>query len=100
MGAATLIFFLLPWLDRAVKSIRYRGPKYRLWFTLSIISFLLRYLGVEPTTVQFQGLAIVGGDYIALCPRVLTVVYFLFFALMPWYTAHDKEKPEPSRLTW
>jgi ubiquinol-cytochrome c reductase cytochrome b subunit len=32
--------------------------------------------------------------------RVLTIVYFLFFLLMPWYTAHDKEKPEPKRVTW
>ena len=53
MGAATLILFLLPWLDRGrVKSIRYRGTKYRAWFALFIISFLvLGYLGVEPTTV-------------------------------------------------
>jgi ubiquinol-cytochrome c reductase cytochrome b subunit len=32
--------------------------------------------------------------------RVLTTVYFLFFALMPWYTAHDNERPEPARVTW
>ena len=78
MGAATLIFFVLPWLDRGkVKSIRYRGTKYRAWFTAFIISFLiLGYLGVEPTTVwgEFaKGLPIVGGDYIALwVARVLT----------------------------
>src|SRR5229473_1203440 len=71
MGAATLILFLLPWLDRGrVKSIRYRGPRFRVWFTLFVISFLLLgYLGVEPTTVwgEFaKGWPIVGGDYIAL----------------------------------
>src|SRR5258706_206886 len=106
MGAATLILFLLPWPDRGrVKSIRYRGPRYRAWFALFIISFLLLgYLGVEPTTVwgEFsKGLPIVGGDYIALwVARVFTVVYFLFFLLMPWYTAHDRERPEPTRVTW
>ena len=106
MGAATLVFFVLPWLDRGkVKSIRYRGPKYRVWFALFVFSFLLLgYLGVEPTTVwgEFgKKLPIVGGDYIALwVARVLTVVYFLFFLLMPWYTASDKEKPEPKRVTW
>src|SRR3954463_13788088 len=51
MGIAVLIFFALPWLDRGrVKSIRYRGGKYRAWFTALVISFLiLGYLGVEPT---------------------------------------------------
>jgi len=106
MGAATMILFALPWLDRGrVKSIRYRGTKYRVWFTLFVISFLLLgYLGVEPTTVwgQFSnGLPLVGGDYVALwAARVLTTVYFLFFVLMPWYTANDNERPEPARVTW
>ena len=32
--------------------------------------------------------------------RVLTVVYFLFFALMPWYTVRANTKPVPERVTW
>jgi ubiquinol-cytochrome c reductase cytochrome b subunit len=88
-----------------VKSIRYRGPKYKAFFAAFIVSFLiLGYLGVEPTTVwgEFgKGLPVVGGDYVALwAARILTVVYFAFFVLMPWYTATDKEKPEPQRVTW
>ena len=59
---------------------------------------------VSPSTVwgEFsKGLPIVGGDYIALwAARVLTVVYFLFFLLMPWYTANDNERPEPARVVW
>jgi len=31
---------------------------------------------------------------------VLTAVYFLFFVLMPWYTANDNERPEPARVVW
>jgi ubiquinol-cytochrome c reductase cytochrome b subunit len=31
--------------------------------------------------------------------RVLTVVYFAFFLLMPWYSKIDKVKPEPQRVT-
>ena len=105
MGVATLILFALPWLDRGkVKSIRYRGPKFRAWFALFIVSFLiLGYLGVEPTTVWGElpkGLPLVGGDYTALwAARVLTVIYFLFFLLMPFYTASDRDKPEPQRVT-
>ncbi|MGE5615863.1 MAG: cytochrome b, partial [Bacillota bacterium] len=106
MGAAVLILFVVPWLDRGrVKSIRYRGPRYKTFFTLFIIAFLiLGYLGVEPTTVWgafSHDVPLIGGDYIALwVARVLTVVYFLFFVLMPWYTAVDPEKPEPARVTW
>ncbi len=106
MGVAVLIFFALPWLDRGrVKSIRYRGPRWKIAFTGLVVSFLiLGYLGVEPTTVwgEFaKSLPLIGGDYIATwVARVLTVVYFLFFLAMPWYTAHDKEKPEPTRVTW
>ncbi|HTS84355.1 MAG TPA: cytochrome bc complex cytochrome b subunit [Usitatibacter sp.] len=106
MGAATMILFLLPWLDRGkVKSIRYRGPKFRVMFTLFAISFLLLgYLGVEQTTVWGEipkGVPLIGGDYLAVwVARVLTVVYFAFFLGMPFYTASDREKAEPKRVTW
>jgi ubiquinol-cytochrome c reductase cytochrome b subunit len=106
MGAAVLIFFFLPWLDRGrVKSIRYRGPRWKIAFAGFVVSFLiLGYLGVEPTTVWGAfpaGTPLIGGDYIATwIARVLTVVYFYFFIAMPWYTARDKERPEPQRVTW
>ncbi|HEX9391869.1 MAG TPA: cytochrome bc complex cytochrome b subunit [Usitatibacteraceae bacterium] len=106
MGAATLILFALPWLDRGkVKSIRYRGPIYKYFLTAFVISFLvLGYLGVVPTTVWGQmpkALPIIGGlDVATIVARILTTVYFLFFVLMPWYTANDKEKPEPKRVNF
>ena len=31
--------------------------------------------------------------------RFLTIIYFLYFLLMPWYTARDKTKPVPERVT-
>ncbi len=105
MGAAVVILFALPWLDRGrAKSIRYRGPIYKSFFAAFIVSFLiLGYLGVEPTNVwgEFgKAVPIVGGDYVATwVARVLTAVYFAFFFLMPWYTSIDKEKPVPSRVT-
>jgi ubiquinol-cytochrome c reductase cytochrome b subunit len=106
MGAATMILFLLPWLDRGkVKSIRYRGPIYKRFLTVFVISFLiLGYLGVVPTTVWGQvakGLPLIGGaDVATLVARVLTIAYFAFFILMPWYTKVDKEKPVPDRVTF
>ena len=56
MGVAVLIFFALPWLDRSpVKSIRYRGWRYKVWLAAFVVSFLiLGYLGVVPVTVWGQ----------------------------------------------
>jgi ubiquinol-cytochrome c reductase cytochrome b subunit len=28
------------------------------------------------------------------------VLYFAFFALMPWYTRVDRTRPVPDRVTW
>jgi ubiquinol-cytochrome c reductase cytochrome b subunit len=106
MGGAVMIFFALPWLDRgAVKSIRYRGNLYKTWLAIFAVSFLiLGYLGVVPVTVWGQfgvGTPIVGGvDRATVVSRLLTILYFLFFVLMPWYTVRDKTKPVPERVTW
>jgi len=40
-----------------------------------------------------------GADKATVVARVLTIVYFLFFLVMPWYTARDKTKPVPARTT-
>jgi len=102
MGLATLILFFLPWLDRSpVKSIRYRGVYYKSALAIFIIAFLiLGYLGTEPTSVwgQFGGW-LGNADRATVAARFFTVLYFLFFILMPWYTAIDKTKPEPERVT-
>ena len=90
MGVAVLIFFALPWLDKApVKSIRYRGPKFKIALILFVIAFVgLGYLGILPSTPVYTWIA-----------RVLSVVYFAFFLLMPWYTRTDTYKPVPKRVT-
>jgi len=90
MGVAVLIFFALPWLDKSpVKSIRYRGPKFKIALTLFVISFIgLGILGILPATELYTWIS-----------RVLSVVYFAFFLLMPWYTRNDTYKTEPERVT-
>jgi ubiquinol-cytochrome c reductase cytochrome b subunit len=90
MGVATMIFFALPWLDRGkVKSIRYRGPIYKTFLAAFVVSFIgLGWLGLLPSTPTYTVIA-----------RILSVVYFAFFLLMPWYTKIDKCKPEPDRVT-
>lgn len=105
MGAAVMVFAALPWLDKSpVKSIRYRGAQYKGWLAAFVVSFLiLGYLGTEPSNVWGQfgtNVPLLGGaDRATVVARVLTVVYFLFFALMPWYTKRDKTKPVPERVT-
>ena len=102
MGLAVLIFFPLPWLDRSpVKSIRYRGVYYKIALAIFVIAFLiLGYLGTEPTNVWGQFGAWLGdADRATVAARVFTVLYFLFFILMPWYSSIDEVKPVPERLT-
>ncbi len=105
MGLATMIFFALPWLDRgAVKSIRYRGTLYKSFFAMFIVCFIvLGYLGVKPTSVWGQfgdwGSILDTKERATWVARFLTIGYFAFFFLMPWYTKADKTKPEPARVT-
>ena len=97
MGAAVLIFFLLPWLDRSpVRSIRYKGPYYKIALLLFVVSFLvLGWLGTQPT--DFLG-AVGKTDVAVILARLFTLVYFAFFVLMPWYSRLDKTKPVPDRV--
>jgi ubiquinol-cytochrome c reductase cytochrome b subunit len=102
MGLSVMILFLLPWLDRgAVKSIRYRGPIYKSALAIFVVAFfVLGYLGTEPTNVWGQfGSWLGGAERATVVARIFTVIYFLFFLLMPWYTRIDKTKPEPERVT-
>jgi ubiquinol-cytochrome c reductase cytochrome b subunit len=105
MGLSVVSFAFLPWLDRSpVKSIRYRGNLYKKWLAAFVVSFLiLGYLGTEPSNVwgQFSvNIPLFGGaDRATVVARIFSVVYFSFFALMPWYTKRDKTKPVPERVT-
>ena len=90
MGAATLLFCFLPWLDRSpVKSIRYRGRNYKIALALFTVSFIaLGWLGLQAATMTYTWMA-----------RLFAVIYFLFFLLMPFYTGSDNDKPVPDRVT-
>jgi len=90
MGAAVVILFFLPWLDRSpVKSIRYRGPIYKIALVLFVVDFLvLGWLGTQPVSEGKTLMAQIG-----------TIYYLAFFLLMPIYTKMDKCKPVPERVT-
>ena len=91
MGAAIVMLFFLPWLDRSpVKSIRYRGLSFKLALAVFVISFLiLGYLGALPTTPE--------RTYVA---QICTVLYFAFFFVLPVLPWFEKTKPVPERVTY
>jgi ubiquinol-cytochrome c reductase cytochrome b subunit len=90
MGGATMILFLLPWLDRCkVRSIRYRPLLHKVLIALFAVSFLvLGWLGAQS-----------GSDTQKLVAQILTGYYFAFFLLMPIWSAMGQTKAVPERVT-
>ncbi|WP_028537192.1 cytochrome b [Paludibacterium yongneupense] len=93
MGAAVVVLFLLPWLDRSpIKSVRYRGPVFKVMLALFVVAFIgLGVLGALPTT-----------NVRTVVAQILSVIYFAFFLGMPIYTRYDKGSvpvPVPERVT-
>ncbi len=90
MGASIVVLFFVPWLDRSpVRSIRYRGPVYKVMLAIFVLSFIsLAICGLKPPSGIYPTLA-----------KICTILYFAFFLLMPWYTKLDSVKPVPERVT-
>ena len=91
MFGAIVLLFLVPWLDKSkVKSYRYRGPLSWAMLAMVVVSFLwLMTIGAGPGTDPVE--TIIG--------RILTFLYYAFFITMPLWTAIDKTKPVPERVT-
>ncbi|MCQ8897479.1 cytochrome bc complex cytochrome b subunit [Limnobacter humi] len=89
MGAAVVILFFLPWLDKSpVKSIRYRPTGHKVFYGVFVVAFLiLGYLGVQPPSP-------VGEKVSQIC----TLIYFGFFLGMPWWSKMGQFKPVPDRV--
>ncbi len=89
-AASVAIPFVLPWLDRSpVKSWRYRGNITKVMLVLFVASFLiLGVLGVKAPTPSRTTLA-----------QICAIIYFAFFLLMPIWSALDKTRPVPERVT-
>jgi len=90
MGAAVMLLFFLPWLDRSpVKSIRYRGLCFKLLLALFVLDFiLLGYLGMKPST-----------GLLTLIAQIGTIYYFVFFFALAIIPRFEKTKPVPERVT-
>ncbi len=90
MFGAVLILFVLPWLDRSkVKSIRYKGLIFKAMLAIFVVAFItLGYIGTQAPSPLLTTIA-----------QICTAIYFAFFLLMPFYSAIDRTKPVPERVT-
>lgn len=91
MGAAVVLIAFLPWLDKSpVKSVRYRGPRFKFMLVLFVISFIgLGILGALPST-----------NVRTVIAQILSIIYFAFFLGMPFYTKNDVGPvAPPTRVT-
>ena len=90
MGASTLIFFSLPWIDQSpVKSIRYRPLWHKAFYAVFVVAFLvLGYFGVQPPSTAER------------LSQLCTLIYFGFFLFMPWWTQAGTFKQPPERVNF
>ncbi len=90
MGAAIVVLFFLPWLDRCnVRSIRYRGTIYKVNLFVFCVSFVvLGWLAMQPATVL-----------ITFMSQLFTFLYFAFFVVLYFTSKNEKTKPVPDRVT-
>lgn len=102
MGAAIAVLFTMPWIDRSpVRSMRYKGKLSKIWLGIFVVSFvLLGYLGTIGS--GDLGMFKIGEKEYAVATvlaQVCTLLYFLYFILMPFYTSKEETKPVPERVT-
>lgn len=105
MFGSIAVLFLLPWFDRGkVKSIRYRGTGFKVALGLFVLSFFM--LGAVGAGITAEVIPVWFGDidvtfWENLFGRVMTAIYFGFFAFLWAYTyfGWEKTKPVPERVT-
>jgi len=90
MGAAIVLLFFMPWIDRCkVKSIRYRSSIYKVNLAVFAISFVvLGWLAMQPVT-----------STITMLSRVFSCLYFGFFIVLFITSKNEVTKPVPDRVT-
>jgi len=90
MGAAIVVLFFLPWIDRCkVKSIRYRSVIFKVNLSVFCLSFVvLGWLAMQPAT-----------EILTMFSRIFTFFYFAFFAVLYVTSKNEKTKPVPDRVT-
>jgi ubiquinol-cytochrome c reductase cytochrome b subunit len=79
MGAAVMILFFLPWIDKnKVKSIRYRSVLYKVNLAVFLVAVVwLGYLGMQGVTPMRSEMAL-----------RMSELYFLFFVVLGVYSTN------------
>ena len=90
MGAAIVLLFFMPWIDRCkVKSVRYRSGIYKANLAMFVVSFVvLGWLAMQPVT-----------STITLFSQIFSVLYFSFFIVLFITSKNEATKPVPDRVT-
>ena len=90
MGAAIVVLFFLPWIDRCkVKSIRYRSGIYKANLTIFAVTFVvLGWLAMQPVN-----------STITVLSQLFTFLYFAFFGVLYVTSKNENTKPVPDRVT-
>jgi ubiquinol-cytochrome c reductase cytochrome b subunit len=90
MGAAIVLLFFMPWIDRCkVKSVRYRSVIYKANLTVFVISFVvLGWLAMQPVT-----------GMITFMSQLFSFFYFAFFLVLYITSKNESTKPVPDRVT-
>jgi len=90
MGAAIVVLFFLPWIDRSdLKSVRYRGTAFKLNLAMFATTFVaLAYLGMSPAE-----------PILVLLAQIFTVLYFLFFVFLYLISKNETAEHVPDRVT-
>ena len=105
MFGAIAVLFLFPWLDRGkVKSIRYRGTGYKVALGVFVLAFF--GLGAVGAGITAEVIPEWFGNvdlttWENAFGRLMTLLYFGFFAFLWAYThfGFEKTKPVPDRVT-
>jgi ubiquinol-cytochrome c reductase cytochrome b subunit len=90
MGAAIVLLFFMPWIDRCkVRSIRYRSKIFKINLAVFIVSFVvLGWLAMQHVTPTITFLS-----------QVFSVLYFSFFIVLFITSKNEETKPVPDRVT-
>jgi len=90
MGAAIVLLFFMPWIDRCkVKSIRYRSVIYKVNLSVFVVSFVvLGWLAMQPVT-----------GMITFMSQLFSFFYFAFFVVLYITSKNESTLPVPDRVT-
>ncbi|MGQ0527090.1 MAG: cytochrome b [Alphaproteobacteria bacterium] len=91
MFGSILLLFVLPWLDtHPIRSANFR-PRFRFFFLLWAVNFvILGYIGLQPADAH------IGPVPLSLIGLICTFYYFAFLVgIIPWLSRHEKGRDLP-----